>query len=768
MVALKAVGEAAIGTAEKTIEMAADFQTAMTRVQTGAGESARNMKMVGDGVLNMAGQVGMSTEQLTTGLYTVESAGYHGADALNVLKVSAQGARVGAAELGPVTDAVTTALNAYSLKATDATGVMNALVATEAAGKTNMEALAGSMSSILPVASAAHVGLNEILGAMATMTSQGTSADVAATYLRQTIGQLSNPSAKAAQEMAGLGLNATQVAQDLGKKGLAATLGELTDAIQSKMGPAGTVIIETLRKASANTTQYQKALANLKPAEQTYIGALATMVGGTKSMMGALQLTGDHMETFKENTASIAEHVKAGGKSVEGWADVQKTFNQRIAEARATIEALGIRIGTALMPYAEKMIDVFMRGVTWLEKHRQVVILLGAAIGGVLVVGLAAATASALAFAGAVLANPVTWLVVGVMALAAGLVYLVTHWREVYSWVETKTPGVVKAFREGWAVAMAAFRVVWDVSVKAVKEAAEWLDKNVLKWVMARIRELVSWWKDHSAEISAFWKLLCEETKVLAQVLFDWLKDAIAIVVDVLSTGWKVLLAVVKFVWTNISNAVELGMHFVENIIAVVLDVVTGHWGKALSDVWRLISQAFTDIVNFLGGLVSSFGTLLWDAGGALIQGLVKGIEAGGSAVLSALKGVAKGALNGVKSFLGINSPSKVFADEIGQWIPHGIAAGVAAHAGVATGAVGGLAASLTGQLGSPTLAGLEPAFAGPLGAADASGTTGQQITVHVTVNGSVMADQDLANTIQRVMLQNGARNTSTYAPFRR
>src|SRR5437879_9224224 len=113
--AIAGIGIAAAAAAVKTVHMAADFQTQMTRVRTGAGEAAANMKMVGQGVLAMAGQVGQSTSQLTAGLYTVESAGYHGADALNVLKNAAMGAKVGAADLHTVTDAVTTGLNAYKL-----------------------------------------------------------------------------------------------------------------------------------------------------------------------------------------------------------------------------------------------------------------------------------------------------------------------------------------------------------------------------------------------------------------------------------------------------------------------------------------------------------------------------------------------------------------------------------------------------------------------------------------------------------------------------
>ena len=342
--------------AAASVKAAADFQTQMTRVRTGAGELAGNMKLVGDGVLKMAGEVGQSTTSLTSGLYTVESAGFHGAQGLTVLRAASMGAKVGAADLATTTDAVTTALNAYGLGAGSATKVTNAMIATEGAGKTTLEALAGSLSNVLPTAAAAHVGLNEVLGAMATMTAQGTPATQAATYLKQVIGQLSNPSAKAADEMRSLGLSSVKVGQELGKRGLAATLTTLTDAIKRHMGPAGTVLINQLESASKNTSKYQKVLANLNPTQQTYIGALATMVGGTRSMQAALELAGPHMKTFQKNTDTIAQHVAKGGGKIEGWNDVQKTFNQRLAEAKDGLQAMAIKVGTAALPALSRLV----------------------------------------------------------------------------------------------------------------------------------------------------------------------------------------------------------------------------------------------------------------------------------------------------------------------------------------------------------------------------------------------------------------------------
>jgi TP901 family phage tail tape measure protein len=702
--ALMGIGVAAAVAAAKTVHMAADFQTQMTRVRTGAGEAAKNMDLVSNGVLTMAGQVGQSTKDLTSGLYMVESAGFHGADALNVLKTSAMGAKVGAADLSTVTDAVTTALNAYHMSAKDAVPTMNALVATESEGKTNMEALAGSMASILPVASAAHVGLNEVLGAMATMTAQGTSADVAATYLRQTIGQLSNPSAKAAATMKGLGLSAVDVSKELGSKGLAATLDTLTNAIKNKMGPDGTVLISTLQKASKNSKDFNGALQKMSGSQKTYIGALATMVGGTKSMMGALQLTGSHMSTFKSNVAGIADHVKKGGKSIEGWADVQKTFNQRMAEAKGSIEAVGIKIGQVLLPYATKMIGWLSTGVVWLTKHKSAVMVLAGAIGGVLVVGLTAAAVAAWNFAAGMLATGIPEIIIGVMALAGAIVYLATHWKQVWAWIKAEIPGVANVLKVTWNAVLGWLKTAWDVTMKAIHAIAKWFNDNVLKWLNDRVKDFSSWWKGHSAELKGTWDLLWKNVKLIANSVWAFLKVGIGELTTIFKVGWDIISGVVKTAWALISGAVQTGYHMVMNIIGILIDVLTGHWSKAWSDVKKLVSQAFSDIIHTIGSTVSNFGSMLYSAGSDLIHGLIKGVEGMAGAVGNAVSNIAHGALNTVKSVLGINSPSRVMRDEVGKWIPMGLAEGITsnahhAHAAM-TDTANGLVTSFSSALG--------------------------------------------------------------------
>lgn len=718
---------AAFATA-KFVDMAANFQQGMTRLKTGAGEVDSNMKTVSDGILTMAGQVGESTQDLLKGMYLIESAGYHGAEGLNVLKIAAEGAKVGNANMATVADAVTTALNAYHMGAGKATEATNALIAAEGQGKTNLEALSGSLSTVAPIASLAGVSLNELLGAMSTMTAQGTDAASAATYLKQTIGQLSNPTAKARSEMESLGLDATKVSMNLGKNGLASTLQMLTDAIQTKMGPAGTVLIDRLRSASNDTTKFQQILANLPPTQQTFIGALATMTGGTKSMQAALELTGKNMEVFKHNTDVINEKVKAGGNSIEGWADVQKNFNQRLAETKGTVEALGIRIGQGLLPYAQSFLGVIQSTVGWLSQHRTVakalvdVMLLGT--GAFVAWRLAAISANAATKAWMVATNiwkgltliaaaaqwvwnasllgfPLTWILLAFAALVVAVILVIKYHKQIaefFVFVWGKIWQFLKVIGAWFAGPFVNFfkKAGQDIAAPFL-----WLWHNIMVPVWAGITKVIQIYWQIISSIFNLWVWIIRNTLGVA-ILWLWhnvIEPAVAGIAAAALWLWhnaiepaiNGIAAAAMWLW---HNAIDPMWHGIEAAVHGVADVAMWLWHNAIqpafngvaaaaSWVWGVIRDAFNQVmgvVHAVGNTINSvFGAAAGFIKGAFndVAGAVKGAING---VISAINGF----INGVDSLVGaLNAIPGVHFPRIPN-IPHLAAGGTMLQSGLA------------------------------------------------------------------------------------
>lgn len=459
-----AAGAAVVGVA--SVKMAADFQQSTNLLLTSAGESQKNIAMVRKGLLDLSVELGSSANDLAKGMYYVESAGYHGAEGLNVLKAASQGAKAEGANFETVANALTSALNAYKIPASQSVSVTNQLVATVAHGKMRMEELSAAIGGVLPVAASAHLSLAQVGGAMATMTQQGTPAAVAATYLRQTIGQLENPSKKARNEMTALGLSATDIAANLGHRGLTGTLDVLTNAIEKKMGPSGILVLNTLRAAGDNSEKFQSALNNLPPAAQTAVGALATMVGGVKTMQAALQLGGAHSKTFRDNVAAVAAGAKNAGKNVNGWEIVQKNFNQKLAVLHASLGKVLIQIGNKLIPIIEK-------ASSFISHHTTIVATLAGVVGGVLLVAMGSFLATWIATNLAFMATPIGAIITGIVALVAALVYAWKH-SETFRNVVL---GAWHAVQVGVGNAVAA---IINYYVRPMVKAYLWLAKTIV------------------------------------------------------------------------------------------------------------------------------------------------------------------------------------------------------------------------------------------------------------------------------------------------
>ena len=78
--------------------------------------------------------------------------------------------------------------------------------------------------------------------------------------------------------------------------------------------------------------------------------------------------------------------------------------------------------------------------------------------------------------------------------------------------------------------------------------------------------------------------------------------------------------------------------------------------------------------------------------GKEVINGVISGISSMIGSLYSSIKNAMSGLVSKAKKALGINSPSKVFADQVGRGIPEGVAVGAEEYTDVAENAVTGMA----------------------------------------------------------------------------
>ncbi|MBQ2619088.1 MAG: hypothetical protein IJF88_02460 [Oscillospiraceae bacterium] len=92
----------------------------------------------------------------------------------------------------------------------------------------------------------------------------------------------------------------------------------------------------------------------------------------------------------------------------------------------------------------------------------------------------------------------------------------------------------------------------------------------------------------------------------------------------------------------------------------------------------KAIPKLIAKVPEIIRRLKDAFRSIDWsDIGRNIVQGIVNGLNSLVSWLAQSVRNMARNALNSAKQFLGIASPSKVFAQEVGRWIPPGIAEGI-------------------------------------------------------------------------------------------
>lgn len=149
-----------------------------------------------------------------------------------------------------------------------------------------------------------------------------------------------------------------------------------------------------------------------------------------------------------------------------------------------------------------------------------------------------------------------------------------------------------------------------------------------------------------------------------------------------LSSAWSSMKSTATQAWTNIKSSVSSAVSSLksdtENKINSVKTAVQNAWSSitsATSSAWNSIQSSVTSRWN---SLYNSFNSTNWySVGSNICSGIQNGINAGWGWLSSTVSGLARSLLNSAKSALGIRSPSRLFRDEVGQFISLGIAEGI-------------------------------------------------------------------------------------------
>lgn len=290
----------------------------LTRIQTQAGATAQQVAEVRKETLALAPTVGIGPDKLADGFYHLYSAGFQGAQALDIETAAAKEARIGNADLGTTVQALI-GLEAAHIKGITSAGqavtVLNTIVGN---GDLKLQDLAKSLGTGAVAASAIFgLSIQDLGGALDTLTDNTVKPQEAMTRLRMTIALIGAPSGAAVKSLGEIGLGATTLGDDLRKpQGIVTALTDLENHLKS---------------SGESATQQAATLAHI--------------FGGGRSS-GAVDILINEMDRLKTKTDALYAATASGSKVFDAsWATTEATTKQKLASLGAGFQVLAIDVG---------------------------------------------------------------------------------------------------------------------------------------------------------------------------------------------------------------------------------------------------------------------------------------------------------------------------------------------------------------------------------------------------------------------------------------
>ena len=627
-----------------TIKPAMDFEATMLQIQATNDVSKASIDEMSQSLLSMASKVGQSPQKLAEGLYYVMGAGYKGAEAMEILEVSAKAAAVGMTDTQTVANAVTAVLATFTdLKTADAIDIMSASVAT---GKTEWADYSNVIGKVGVNAKQAGLRFVEATTAFSILTNVMPSSEQAAESLNsllQTSSRFETLSSRAQTLGIAFDTNAYKSMTLIGR-------------------------LEYLQKVTGGSAE---EMTKLLGQENATAAATLLLTDGANAYSTAL-------EGIAESTG---EANKQFGTTSEG---AQAAWNR----ATASVEALQTKIGMALLPvinsFTNDIAPMITQLMDWMEKNhvlensmnaivatlktvggaikstvkyfqenqaafealKVVAVILAGAIAGALVAALVAAAIALGTAIGA--AAPFIAIGAAIALVVYGVILAIQNWGAIVGWLQgiwnafvswfMGILGAIGAFFTGIWTSIAGFFVgiwngivafitgVWAGIIAGIQAAWNWIIAIViaagaflLAAIMApfiAIGNAFIWLYNHNY----YFQALVDAIVGFISACVAWLQQAWQDVINWIVGAWQLLVGKASELWTNVSNAVRDGFNAAVGFVRWVWEQISSFFVNAwntyivgpLTSLWSSVSSLFSSAwSNYVAGPISSFWTSL-------------------------------------------------------------------------------------------------------------------------------------------------------------
>ena len=694
--AVAAVTTAVAGVATAAVKVGSGFESSMSQVAATMGltvEDIRNgseeFELLSQAAKDAGATTAFSASEAADALNYLALAGYDAATSADVLPSVLNLAAAGGLDLAYASDLATDAMAALGIEASSAnlTEFGDKMAKTASKANTSVGQLGEAILTVGGTAKSLAGGTTELNAALGVLANRGIKGAEGGTALRNVILALSAPTDKAADAMSALGLEVYDAAGNM--RPLNEVFRDLDSALSGMTeGEKTKVLNEIFNKVDLKSAQALLAgcgeeFDNLAAAIDDSAGAMQNMAdtqldnlqGDITIMKSALEGLG--IGVYENLQAPLRDTVQFATELVGQLSEAlnENGLEGLVSAAGDVLSEVLLKITSELPKFIDIGIKVIKSLISGLLKNKKTLVDSAIEIGKVLVSGLGSILGDLTLAALEIITTLADSLAKEAPALIPAAVEAVLQFVEGLLSTENISAlidaalalltGLVEGLIAAVPVIIEAALDLVDALVDTIF-ATDWLalGAKILESLVKGILSLIgSLFEAAGKIVSTIWDKITNT---------EWFQKGAEVLTKIING--------IKSIFTNLAQTAS-------DLVKKITDKITNtEWFQKGSEILTKIIDGIKSLFSNLGQAASDLVSQVWDTitntnwldlGRNIIEGIANGVSNAVSTLVQAAKNVANSALNAIKSALGIASPSKVFAKEVGRWIPPGIGKGV-------------------------------------------------------------------------------------------
>lgn len=704
--------------AQEIEQLGSTFETSFAKASTLFGDVSVDTQNLNEKIREMSNTSGTAASELNDSLYQAMSAGVpvtrDMAECIEAVDVANKLSIGGYTDASTAMGALTTAINAYKMNASDAESISDKLLTVQNKGVTTVDELASSMGKAIATGSNYGVNLDNLCAAYISLTKNGINTAEGTTYLNSLIKELGDSGSTAA------GILKDQTGMSFGQ-----------------LMSAGYSLGDVLKIVSDSCNGDTEAFANLWSSAEGGMAASAIVSQGT--------------DTFNESLDSLAN---SAGTTEDAYNTMSDTFQRKTDMLKQSASNLAIE----LFQNVEPALELIVQGLQWCADNMNIIMaivvpLTAAFVGlkaGMMLQGVVnsfqeaqvalslfklttegTAAAEALLNGTLSIGEGIVAVLTGQMTLAEFATGALTRaWTALNTVMHANAIGVIVAvlallvagfiylwnncegFREFWINLWENIKEAVTVAIDAIAsfftETIPNFIQSVIDWFAALPENLAQWGQNvYTTVTTAISDMISSVIEFFAQLpeqiaywigyvlgtlvqwgidLVAWCTTAIPEFIDNVVTffselpnkiyEWLIQTILKIYLWQQDlkQKAIEAGKNFLTSVVEFFRElpgkvaewllntiVKVTEWQKNLVEKGKAAAKGLYEaVVNGIKSLPKKIA----DIGKNIVLGLWNGIKNAWSWLTGKVSDLANSLLSGFKDALGIHSPSRKF-----KWI---------------------------------------------------------------------------------------------------